>query len=57
MNRCSLGRQIYVVYPLITESEKMDYKDLEDGFESISREFPPPGYVVAIVHGKDEAWI
>jgi ATP-dependent DNA helicase RecG len=48
----SLGRQIYVVYPLITESEKMDYKDLEDGFESISREFPPPGYVVAIVHGK-----
>jgi ATP-dependent DNA helicase RecG len=48
----ALGRQIYVVYPLITESEKMDYKDLEDGFESISRAFPPPRYVVAIVHGK-----
>jgi ATP-dependent DNA helicase RecG len=48
----AMGRQIYVVYPLITGSEKMDYKDLEDGYESISRAFPPPGYVVAIVHGK-----
>ena len=48
----SLGRQIYIVYPLITESEKMDYKDLEDGYESISRAFPPPDYVVAIVHGR-----
>lgn len=48
----ALGRQIYIVYPLISESEKMDYKDLEDGYESISRAFPPPGYVVAIVHGK-----
>ena len=36
------GRQIYVVYPLIQESEKMDYKDLMDGYESISREFPVP---------------
>jgi ATP-dependent DNA helicase RecG len=48
----ALGRQIYVVYPLITGSEKMDYKDLEDGYESITRAFPPPGYVVAIVHGR-----
>ncbi len=48
----ALGRQIYVVYPLIKESEKMDYKDLEDGYESISRAFPPPDYVVAIVHGR-----
>ena len=48
----ALGRQIYVVYPLISDSEKMDYKDLEDGYESISRAFPPPGYVVAIVHGR-----
>ena len=48
----ALGRQIYIVYPLISESEKMDYKDLEDGYESISRAFPPPDYVVAIVHGK-----
>lgn len=47
-----LGRQVYVVYPLIQESEKMDYKDLMDGFESVSRAFPLPDYRVAIVHGK-----
>ena len=46
------GRQVYVVYPLIQESEKMDYKDLMDGYESISREFPKPTYQVSIVHGK-----
>jgi ATP-dependent DNA helicase RecG len=46
------GRQIYVVYPLIKESEKMDYQNLEDGYESITRAFPPPEYVTAIVHGK-----
>ncbi|MFI3288909.1 MAG: ATP-dependent DNA helicase RecG [Rikenellaceae bacterium] len=47
-----LGRQVYVVYPLIQESEGMDYKDLTDGFESISRDFPLPKYRVAICHGK-----
>lgn len=46
------GRQIYIVYPLIKESEKMDYKDLEDGLESISRAFPPPDYQISVVHGK-----
>lgn len=46
------GRQIYMVYPLIKESEKMDYKDLEDGYESITRAFPPPEYVTTVVHGK-----
>lgn len=46
------GRQVYIVYPLIQESEKMDYKDLMDGFESISRDFPLPKYSVSIVHGK-----
>jgi len=46
------GRQVYVVYPLIKESEKMDYKDLMDGYESISREFPLPTYQISIVHGK-----
>ncbi|NBS18691.1 MAG: ATP-dependent DNA helicase RecG, partial [Flavobacteriia bacterium] len=46
------GRQIYIVYPLIQESEKMDYKDLMDGYESISRAFPPPQYQISIVHGK-----
>jgi ATP-dependent DNA helicase RecG len=46
------GRQIYMVYPLIKESEKMDYKDLMDGYESISRAFPPPQYQISIVHGQ-----
>ncbi|WP_439127662.1 ATP-dependent DNA helicase RecG [Polaribacter sp.] len=46
------GRQVYVVYPLIQESEAMDYKDLMDGYESISREFPTPNYQISIVHGK-----
>lgn len=46
------GRQIYIVYPLIFESENFEYKDLEDGLESISREFPPPEYAISVVHGK-----
>ena len=46
------GRQIYIVYPLIQESEQLDYKDLMDGFESISRDFPKPDYQISIVHGK-----
>ena len=48
----ALGRQIYIVYPLIQESEKMDYKDLMDGYESISRDFPLPQYSISILHGK-----
>jgi len=48
----ALGRQIYIVYPLIQESENFDYKDLEDGVESISRAFPPPQYALSVVHGK-----
>ncbi|CAM1362978.1 ATP-dependent DNA helicase RecG [Tenacibaculum xiamenense] len=46
------GRQVYVVYPLIQESEAMDYKDLMDGYESIAREFPSPKYQISIVHGQ-----
>ena len=46
------GRQVYVVYPLIQESEKLDYKDLMDGYESITRSFPPPQYQVSILHGQ-----
>lgn len=49
------GRQVYVVYPLIKESQKLDFKDLMDGFESITREFPKPQYQVSIVHGKMKA--
>ncbi|MDA9305303.1 ATP-dependent DNA helicase RecG [Flavobacteriaceae bacterium] len=48
----NLGRQIYIVYPLIQESESLDYKDLMDGYESISRSFPPPKNQISIVHGK-----
>ncbi len=47
-----LGRQIYVVYPLIEESEKMDYKDLMEGYESMLRAFPRPEYQVSVVHGR-----
>lgn len=49
------GRQVYVVYPLIEESETMDLKDLMDGYESISREFPLPQYQISIVHGRMDA--
>ena len=47
-----LGRQIYVVYPLIEESEKLDLLNLMEGFESLSRDFPTPQYQIAILHGK-----
>ena len=46
------GRQIYVVYPLIKESEKMDYLSLQEGFDAIVRDFPLPNYRVAVCHGK-----
>ncbi|MDG2369883.1 MAG: ATP-dependent DNA helicase RecG [Flavobacteriales bacterium] len=46
------GRQVYIVYPLIEESKTLDYKDLMDGYDSISRRFPLPEYRVSIVHGK-----
>ncbi|GAB3918831.1 ATP-dependent DNA helicase RecG [Mucilaginibacter boryungensis] len=49
------GRQIYVVYPLIQESEKLDLKNLQDGIEVMSREFPLPQYRLSIVHGKMKA--
>ena len=48
----SKGRQVYMVYPLIEESETLDYKDLMDGYESVVREFPAPQYQVSIVHGR-----
>ena len=46
------GRQIYIVYPLIKESEKLDLKDLEEGYDTILRYFPPPKYAVSVVHGR-----
>ena len=46
------GRQAFIVYPLIFESEKLDYKNLELGYEEIVKAFPMPQYKVAIVHGR-----
>ena len=48
----ALGRQVFIVYPLIFESEKMDYKNLETGYEQIVQAFPFPPYKTAIVHGR-----
>ncbi|MES2381073.1 MAG: ATP-dependent DNA helicase RecG [Bacteroidota bacterium] len=54
-NEIQKGRQIYIVYPLIAESEKLDFKNLAEGYESICREFPLPQYAVSMVHGKMKA--
>ncbi|MCC5922338.1 MAG: ATP-dependent DNA helicase RecG [Crocinitomicaceae bacterium] len=51
----ALGRQVYVVYPLIEESSVLDYQNLMSGFEAIQRAFPPPQFHVSIVHGKMKA--
>lgn len=48
----ALGRQVFIVYPLIFESEKMDYKNLEKGYEQVVTAFPFPPYKTAIVHGQ-----
>lgn len=48
----ALGRQVYIVYPLIKESETLDYQNLQDGYSAISRTFPRPDYQVSIVHGQ-----
>lgn len=54
-NEIQKGRQVYIVYPLIAESEKLDFKNLAEGYESICREFPLPQYAVSMVHGKMKA--
>ena len=46
------GQQVYVVYPLIEESETLDYKNLMEGYDAMSRDFPPPDYNIGVVHGK-----
>lgn len=48
------GRQVFIVYPLIKESEKMDYKNLQEGYEAIIQEFKAPEYITAVVHGKQK---
>ena len=54
-DQISEGRQVYIVYPLIEESKTMDFKDLMDGYESLSREFEQPKYQISIVHGRMKA--
>ncbi|MBL7783524.1 MAG: ATP-dependent DNA helicase RecG [Saprospiraceae bacterium] len=49
------GRQVYVVYPMIEETETMDLQNLMSGFEALSRDFPMPEYQISIVHGKMKA--
>ena len=51
----ALQRQIYVVFPLIEESEKLDYKNLMEGYNAIEREFPLPEFQVSVVHGQMKA--
>lgn len=51
-DQIALGRQVYVVYPMITESEKLDIASLEQGAEMLSQDFPPPKYCNVVVHGK-----
>ncbi len=51
----ALGRQVYVVYPLISESEAMDYMNLTEGYEELGRHFPMPEYQIAICHGQMKA--
>jgi len=48
----SKGRQVYIVYPLIKESEKLDYKNIEEGYKQITQFFPQPKYRVGILHGQ-----
>jgi ATP-dependent DNA helicase RecG len=48
------GRQVYIVYPLIEESETLDYNNLMEGFDAIERSFPKPKYQISIVHGKQK---
>jgi len=51
----SEGRQVYIVYPLITESEKLDYKNLDEGLDILTQAFPPPQYCISVLHGRMSA--
>ena len=51
-DQIALGRQVFVVYPLIFETEKLDYQSLEEGIEKIEKALPFPPYKKAVVHGK-----
>ena len=49
------GRQVYIVFPLIEESEKMDYENLMKGYENVKAYFPEPKYWISMVHGRQKA--
>jgi len=51
-DQIATGRQVFIVYPLIKESEKSDYRNLEDGWDTVSRNFQAPDYCISVVHGK-----
>ena len=53
-DQIALGRQVFIVYPLINETEKLDYQSLEAGAEEIMQKFPFPDYKTAVVHGKQQ---
>jgi len=46
------GRQAYIIFPLIEESEKLDYENLMKGYENVKAYFPEPGYYISMVHGR-----
>ncbi|MEZ4911723.1 MAG: ATP-dependent DNA helicase RecG [Saprospiraceae bacterium] len=54
-NEIADGRQVYIVYPLIEESEKLDLQSLQSGYEALLQYFPPPQFQISIVHGKMKA--
>ena len=54
-NEISKGRQVYVIYPLIEESEKLDLENLQDGYERLLQSFPRPEYQLSVVHGRMKA--
>ncbi|MFM2102859.1 MAG: hypothetical protein RIR05_1845, partial [Bacteroidota bacterium] len=51
-SQIEMGHQIYVVFPLIAESETLDYQNLQQGYDALVQEFPPPLFQISIVHGK-----
>ena len=48
----ALGRQVYIIFPLIEESDKLDYENLMQGYENVKAYFPEPKYWISMVHGR-----
>ena len=49
------GRQVYIIFPLIEESDKMDYENLMKGYENVKAYFPEPKYWISMVHGRQKS--